>query len=91
MSSSIDALTTLLGSLDIISQLQSFSILTATFNGIMLWEVATCFPTEVKHIFWPEFKALIRDKKLPPPASFLLVTERLERDKQSRLNRLYQL
>ena len=71
MSSIIDAVTTIYGSLDTIEQLQSFTILTATFNGIMIWELVTCFPSEVKHIFWPEFRECLLEKKLPAPGSVL--------------------
>jgi hypothetical protein len=63
--------------MDMIQQLQSFSVLTATFNGIMLWELVTCFPAEAKYIFWPELMDLFQHGKRPPLASMLLFNARL--------------
>jgi hypothetical protein len=46
-------------------------VVSAAFNGVVVWEIINCLPLEAKHIFWPEFKDFMQRRKRPALISVL--------------------
>lgn len=43
-------------------QRQTFQVLSAVFNGAMLWDLVICFPAELRYIFLPEIATFCNGK-----------------------------
>jgi uncharacterized membrane protein len=51
---------------------ETFVIVLCTFTGLILWELVTCLPEEIRYIFYPEAKALCKRKTNRVPLPTLL-------------------